>query len=70
LIEGVQTPEMIAKHFRNTLIHIQRRKYAAAAATEALSEAEGAEEERLNQIRGRWDEVDVVGACLKMGVGR
>ncbi|KIM39120.1 hypothetical protein M413DRAFT_236149 [Hebeloma cylindrosporum] len=56
LIEGVQTPEMITKHFRNTLIYIQRRKYTA-------SEGSGA-------VDSRWDEVDVVGALLKMGIGR
>ncbi|KAF8168442.1 vacuolar protein sorting-associated protein 35 [Crassisporium funariophilum] len=54
LIEGVQTPEMITKHFRNTLVYIQRRKYAA-------SEGSG---------DSRWDDVDVVGALLKMGISR
>ncbi|KAJ7720475.1 vacuolar protein sorting-associated protein 35 [Mycena maculata] len=29
LIEGVQTPEMITRHFRNTLYYIQRRKNSA-----------------------------------------
>jgi len=47
---------MITKHFRNTLVYIQRRKYAA-------SEGAGA-------VDSRWDEVDVVGALLKMGIGR
>ncbi|KAF7338538.1 Vacuolar protein sorting-associated protein 35 [Mycena venus] len=54
LIEGVQTPEMITRHFRNTLYYIQRRKNAVA---------DGA-------VDSRWDEVDVVGALLKMGIGR
>ncbi|KAJ7273426.1 vacuolar protein sorting-associated protein 35 [Mycena rebaudengoi] len=31
LIEGVQTPEMITRHFRNTLYYIQRRKNAVGA---------------------------------------
>ncbi|KAJ7632384.1 vacuolar protein sorting-associated protein 35 [Roridomyces roridus] len=31
LIEGVQTPEMIARHFRNTLYYIQRRKTSTDA---------------------------------------
>lgn len=57
LIEGVQTPEMISRHFRNTLIYIQQRKNAAS---------EGAKPE----VNSRWNEVDVVGACLKMGIGR
>lgn len=56
LLEGVQTPEMIARHFKNTLYHIQRRKNAVA-------EGEGGADPR-------WAEVDVVGAMLKMGIGR
>jgi len=56
LIEGVQTPDMITKHFRNTLIHIQRKKYAAAEGAAAVDP--------------RWEEVDVVGALLKMGIAR
>ncbi|KAL1727632.1 vacuolar protein sorting-associated protein 35 [Schizophyllum commune] len=56
LLEGVQTPEMIARHFKNTLVHIQRRKNAVAE-----NEA-GADP--------RWSEVDVVGAMLKMNIGR
>jgi vacuolar protein sorting-associated protein 35 len=57
LIEGVQTPEMITRHFRNTLIHIKRRKNVAA---------QGANYD----LDSKWNEVDVVGACLKMGLGR
>ncbi|KAF9007922.1 vacuolar protein sorting-associated protein 35 [Cyathus striatus] len=56
LIEGVQTPEMITRHFRNTLLHIQRRKNMAADVNGAVD--------------SRWDDVDVVGALLKMGLGR
>lgn len=56
LIEGVQTPDMITKHFRNTLIHIQRKKYAAS--------------EGIEGVDARWEEVDVVGALLKMGLER
>ncbi|KAF8869536.1 vacuolar protein sorting-associated protein 35 [Mucidula mucida] len=50
LLEGVQTPDMIIRHFRNSLIHIQRRQ---SASTE-----------------GPWSEVDIIGAVLKMGLGR
>ena len=50
LVENVQTPDMILRHFRNTLLYIQTRKNAAGADP-------------------RWDEVDVVGAMLKMGLG-
>ncbi|KZT22073.1 vacuolar protein sorting-associated protein 35 [Neolentinus lepideus HHB14362 ss-1] len=49
LLEGVQTPEMITRHFRNTLTYIQAKKAAGGA---------------------RWDEVEVVGALLKMGITR
>jgi vacuolar protein sorting-associated protein 35 len=52
LLEGVQTPEMITRHFRSTLLHIQAKKAAA----------EGT-------IGTRWDDVDIVGALLKMGLG-
>ncbi|KAF5361669.1 hypothetical protein D9758_007282 [Tetrapyrgos nigripes] len=54
LIEGVQTPEMITRHFRNTLYYIQRRKNAAS--------------EGSSPNDSRWDEVEVVGAMLKMGI--
>lgn len=56
LIEGVQTPEMIARHFRNALYLIQRRKTAAAEGTAGVDP--------------RWEDVDVVGAMLKMGIAR
>lgn len=59
LLEGVQTPEMIHRHFRNSLLYIQTKKAAAAAAAE--SDAADASE-------SRWDDVDVVGAFLKMGI--
>jgi vacuolar protein sorting-associated protein 35 len=55
LLEGVQTPDMITRHFRNTLYYIQGKK------------AEGSGDAG---IRERWEEVDVVGALLKMGIGR
>lgn len=53
LLEGVQTPEMITRHFRNTLMLIQRKKAAA----------------EVKEANERWDEVDIVGALLKMGLG-
>lgn len=55
LIEGVQTPEMIIRHFRNTLYYIQTKKHAASGDAGA---------------NARYEEVDVVGALLKMGIGR
>jgi len=52
LLEGVQTPEMITRHFRNTLLYIQAKKVAAEGTPGSC-----------------WDDVDVVGALLKMGLG-
>lgn len=52
LLEGVQTPEMITRHFRNTLLHIQAKKSASEGTPGT-----------------RWDDVDIVGALLKMGLG-
>ncbi|KDQ53008.1 hypothetical protein JAAARDRAFT_162246 [Jaapia argillacea MUCL 33604] len=53
LVEGVQTPEMISRHFRNTLMFIVGRKGGSGQGGS-----------------GRWDEVDIVGALLKMGIGQ
>lgn len=50
LLEGVQSPEMITRHFRNTLLFIQAKKVTAEGMM-------------------RWDDVDIVGALLKMGLG-
>jgi len=51
LVEGVHTPDMITRHFKNTLIHI--RDYKAAG-----SQDDGAD----------WDQIDIAGALLKMGL--
>jgi len=48
---------MITRHFRNTLHYIQRRKNAVTGEAAAA-------------VDSRWDDVDVVGALLKMGIGR
>ncbi|KAG6829895.1 hypothetical protein H0H92_003028 [Tricholoma furcatifolium] len=56
LIEGVQTPEMITRHFKNTLAYISRKKNASFDSNTPADT--------------RWDDVDVVGALLKMGIGR
>ncbi|KAG1741778.1 vacuolar protein sorting-associated protein 35 [Suillus paluster] len=49
-IEGVATPDMITRHFRNTLAYIHGKKTA--------------------ENPGQWDEVEVVGAFLKMDITR
>lgn len=46
---------MITRHFRNTLAYIQSKKALAAVEPNTNS---------------RWDDVDVVGAMLKMGITR
>ena len=59
LLEGVQTPDAIQRHFRNTLYYIQTKKNAAAGGGAGAGGASA-----------RWDEVEVVGALLKMGINR
>ena len=59
LIEGVQTPEMITRHFRNSLAYIQRRKSGTYT-----------EDGSAVPVDTRWDDVNVVGALLKMGLVR
>lgn len=54
LLEGVQTPEMITRHFRNTLVYIQSKKATAASEPGTT----------------RWEDVEIVGALLKMGITR
>ncbi|KAH7884051.1 vacuolar protein sorting-associated protein 35 [Phlebopus sp. FC_14] len=49
-IEGVASPEMITRHFRNTLSYIYSKK--------------------TSESPGRYDEVDIVGALLKMEITR
>jgi len=57
LIEGVQTPELITRHFCNSLAYIQTKKAEVGEGDQGTPNS-------------RWDEVDVVGALLKMGIGR
>ena len=52
LLEGVQTPDIITRHFRNTLLYIQTKKVAAEGTPGT-----------------RWNDVDIVGALLKTGLG-
>jgi vacuolar protein sorting-associated protein 35 len=54
---------MITRHFRNTLFYIQGKKEVAAAG--GVEVGVGG-----RSAVGRYDEVDVVGALLKMGIGR
>ncbi|KIO21692.1 hypothetical protein M407DRAFT_217984 [Tulasnella calospora MUT 4182] len=55
LVEGIHTPDMINRHFKNTLIHIKNRKESAADGGEGGVD---------------WDSIDLVGALLKMGLAR
>ncbi|WWD17800.1 hypothetical protein CI109_102242 [Kwoniella shandongensis] len=65
LVEGVAGGEMIVKHFRNTLTYIQGRQRQAA---EQDSGSEAEDEEGKKKVD--WESVDVIGGCLKMGLGR
>ncbi|KIJ58735.1 hypothetical protein HYDPIDRAFT_119299 [Hydnomerulius pinastri MD-312] len=49
-IEGVASPEMIQRHFRNTLQYIHSKK--------------------ISENPGRYSEVEIIGAFLKMGITR
>ncbi|KIJ60581.1 hypothetical protein HYDPIDRAFT_117124 [Hydnomerulius pinastri MD-312] len=49
-IEGVASPEMIQRHFRNTLQYIHSKK--------------------ISESPGRYGEVEIIGAFLKMGITR
>ncbi|KAK4688331.1 vacuolar protein sorting-associated protein 35, partial [Tremellales sp. Uapishka_1] len=62
LVDGVNSPEMIIKHFRNTLNYIQIRQKRSADKGSNEEEEEG-EEKKID-----WESVDVVGGCLKMGI--
>ncbi|KAL7424760.1 retromer complex subunit Vps35 [Cryptotrichosporon argae] len=57
LVDGVNAPDMIVKHFKNTLMYIKTKQ------TRGQADADGDDDRRVN-----WDEVDVVGGCLKMGI--
>ena len=59
LVDGVQTPDMITRHFRDTLYHIQAKK--SVLENQATPAAE--------RLDPKWNEVDVVGACLKLNIG-
>ena len=58
LIEGMETPDMISKHFYNTLVHIKNRKSAYKNGSGEVDK----------DLKDRWDEVNIVGASLKMGI--
>jgi vacuolar protein sorting-associated protein 35 len=58
LIEGQLHPDAVIQHFRSTLAYIASRKEAAIA-------AHGAE---FNGLGKNFDEVDLVGSLIKMGL--
>ncbi|KAL7414412.1 vacuolar protein sorting-associated protein 35 [Mrakia frigida] len=66
LVDGVHSPEMIVRHFRNTLVYIQSRKAAYAAQENVNGDESG--EDAPKQVS--WDAVDLAGAVLKMGLGQ
>lgn len=54
LIEGVNTPEAVTRHFRNTLLYINGRK-------------DGANEQTTEEVMRLYQDVDVTGVLLKYG---
>ena len=86
LVDGVNSPDMIVKvgrstqkplerahaddpsqHFRNTLLHVQTKQRQNAGTSSSPTETEEGKEP---SVKPDWDAVDVVGGCLKMGIGR
>lgn len=57
LIEGVNTPEAVARHFGATLRYVQSRK-------------DGANEATTEDIMRLYEDVDVAGVLLKLGQGQ
>ncbi|GAA5990386.1 hypothetical protein JCM10908_007348 [Rhodotorula pacifica] len=56
LIEGVNTPEAVIRHFKNTLRYIDGRK-------------DGANEQTNEEVMRLYADVDVTGVLLKLGAG-
>ncbi|GAA5862097.1 hypothetical protein JCM3774_006174 [Rhodotorula dairenensis] len=56
LIEGVNTPEAVVRHFKNTLRYIDGRK-------------DGANEQTNEEVMRLYADVDVTGVLLKLGAG-
>lgn len=65
LVDGVNSPDLIVKHFKNTLRYIQS-KQAQHAARGNDEPAEGEDDEDAKPVD--WSAVDVVGGSLKMGL--
>ncbi|GFZ43598.1 Vacuolar protein sorting-associated protein 35 [Saitozyma sp. JCM 24511] len=70
LVDGVNSPDMIVKHFRNTLTYIAMRQRQHAERTEGATDGEAPAEGEAAPKTVDWEAVDVVGGCLKMGVAR
>lgn len=77
MIEGLNHPEAVLKHFKNSLLYIQGRKLgrgnvpefavAAAAVTTDVAGGGGAGGE-MEQIQRLYRDVEVQGVLLKLGV--
>ncbi|GAA6060803.1 hypothetical protein JCM10212_000576 [Sporobolomyces blumeae] len=78
LIEGLNTPEAVLRHFKNTLVYIHGRKAGrgASAATAGAGSAHaaadgglgGAAASEAEQIQSLYRDVEVQGVLLKLGV--
>ncbi|CAK9787175.1 vacuolar protein sorting-associated protein 35 [Cutaneotrichosporon oleaginosum] len=64
LVDGINTPDMIVKHFTNTLRCIRNKQTLHAQRREPEDDGEGDERPLVVD----WSAVDVVGGCLKMGI--
>ena len=58
------------QHFRNTLGYIQTKQRRAGEMENADGEAGEGGGEEAEKKKVDWEAVDVVGGCLKMGIGR
>jgi vacuolar protein sorting-associated protein 35 len=58
LIEGVSSPDNIVQHFRSTLAFLHSRKEGALAASSGAA----------SSLQDAFNEIDLVGSLLKMGL--
>ncbi|KAL1410661.1 retromer complex subunit Vps35 [Vanrija albida] len=63
LVDGVNSPDLIVKHFKNTLRYIQSKQTQAARASDAPADGDDEDAKPVD-----WSAVDVVGGSLKMGL--
>jgi vacuolar protein sorting-associated protein 35 len=67
LVDGINTPDMIVKHFKNTLRYIKSKQRQYANRDRESEDGEGDDDAEGGKPVD-WSAVDVVGGCLKMGI--